>query len=131
MPIKINGTTVIDEANFADKNLSNLSETGLAVITNAASSVGANYMKKINTKAGVRGLIGSSGSYTTPSDGWLILQHSGSNNISITVGVADINFETGDDAFLSFPVCSGTTISRHTSSSTTETVTYIFFPEVS
>lgn len=129
MPVKINGTTVIDEANFADKNLSNLSETGLAVITNAASSAGANYMKKINTKAGSYGSISEGYSFTTPSDGWIILQHTESNAITLSVGSScRIVFKSGDEAITSFPVCSGTVFSKYNG---TGSASYTFFPEVS
>lgn len=129
MPVKINGTTIIDEVNFADKNLSNLSETGLAVITNAASSAGTNYMKKINTKNGSYGSISDSSPFTTTSDGWIILQHTESNAITLSVGSScRIGFKSGDDATISFPVCSGTVFSKHEG---TGSVSYIFFPEVS
>lgn len=129
MPIKINGTTIIDEANFADKNLSNLSETGLAVITSAASSASTNYMKKINTKAGSYGSISESSSFTTTSDGWIILKHDDSNGITLSVGSSGrISFTSGDDAVVSFPVCNGTTFSKYLGSGY---VSYTFFPEVS
>lgn len=130
MPIQINGTTVIDEANFADKNLSNLSEAGLSVIINTASSAGTNYMKKINTKNGSYGSISSdSSTFTTPSDGWIILQHTENNAITLNVGSSGrIIFKEGDKAVISCPVCSGTVFSRHLG---TGSVSYIFFPEVS
>lgn len=129
MPIKINGTTVIDEANFADKDLSNLSQAGLAVITNTASSVGVNYMKKINTKAGSYGSISQNYPFTTPSDGWIILKHNDSNPITLSVGSSNrITFKSSYDAIVSFPVCSGTTFSYYTGAGS---VLYTFFPEVS
>lgn len=40
MPIKVNGTTVIDETLLADINMSNLSETGQNVIKNLVSGLG-------------------------------------------------------------------------------------------
>lgn len=44
MPIKVNGTTVIDETLLADINMSNLSETGQNVIKGLVSGQG--YMKR-------------------------------------------------------------------------------------
>lgn len=127
MPIQINGTTVIDEANFADKNLSNLSETGLAVITNAASSVGANYMKKINTKAGISTALFSSGnlnSYTIPSDGWVVIN---GELRSVSSDKTTLNFYANNGS-TSMPVKAQTIISIVNNSN----VLYVvFFPEVS
>ena len=126
MPVKINGTTVIDEANFADKNLSNLSETGLAVITNAASSVGANYMKKINTKAGISATLstGSLTSYTIPSDGWVTV--SGELR-SVSSDKTTLNFYA-NNCSTSMPVKAQTKISIVGNSNT---LYVAFFPEES
>ena len=128
MPIKLNGTTIFNEENFADKDLSNLSSQGIQVINNLISSAisGMTYMKNINTKAGI--LI-SGASYTTLSNGWLIGNHNGSStsNVSLTIGNQYLLFpSTASSAVVSLPVCANTEIKV----SQTGILNLVFYPEL-
>ena len=115
MPIKINGTMVIDEANFADKNLSNLSEAGLAVITNAASSAigSSNMLGRANFSAAVSFSLQGGQTYTAPSKGyfWIRTVTSGAtatiNDATIAVGTS-----AGESQFINafLPVSQGDVI---------------------
>lgn len=136
MPIKLNGTTIIDETNLANKDLSNLSSAGSNVInsvaTNAANAAiaSANYMKHINTKAGVYWAIsGSSTSFTCPSNGWVVLSSTSSSGNYIgsgnTAGSSVQIMLSGGIA--SFPVIAGTVIWSNNVSSNTQLT---FFPEI-
>lgn len=128
MPIKINGTTIIDENNLADTDLSNLSLSGTSVITSIANSTisSGNYMKHINTKSGTHfTFTAQQKAFTCPSNGWIITTLSngwiGSSNSSSN------SIQLPDNQVLSFPVCSGTVIWV----SSLGTNTFLdFFPEV-
>lgn len=77
MSIKINGITIIDEKDFANKDLSNLSSSGEQVINNYVTMAisGLNYMKTIDTTSGISFTLkyNTTNSYTTPSDGWIYI----------------------------------------------------------
>lgn len=63
MPIKLNGTTIIDETNLANTNLDNLSSTGKSL----AASLG---MPAMDDNNWVPLTLGASGAiYTMPEDG--------------------------------------------------------------
>ena len=130
MSIKLNGTTIFDESNFADKDLSNLSESGTQVINNAVSSAmsGLDYMKHINTKAGSKYV--STGSYaasfTSNSNGWVLLVNLGNQNGTFTIDALSISVP--QYSTLSMPICSGTFVSTPIGVNAYEIV---FFPEIS
>lgn len=110
MPIKINGTTVINETLLADINLSNLSETGQNVIKSLISSEGgmkrpdyANGSMKNITVSGTCSNLGaiSNVSYTSvtiASAGYISTYNllsnqliSGGNSITISDQIIKIN----------------------------------------
>ena len=65
MPIKLNGVTIIDEQDLADKNLSNLTDAGNIVA--AKASMPSNDYDDLT--------LGASGTeYTAPSDGWVYIR---------------------------------------------------------
>lgn len=126
MPIKLNGTTIIDESTLANTDLSNLTSVGQNTISSIASSAitSGNFMKKINTTTCTAVNVAVSGSTTAPFDGWMILCSayvSGFSNNRI-----DINSSSAET--VSMPVKSGTSVHNLSSNAA---ITVLFFPEVS
>lgn len=135
MPIKLNGTTIIDETNLANKDLSNLSSAGSNVIdsvaTNAANAAiaSANYMKHINTKAGTHWIVTTnSSSFTCPSNGWVVLSSTSSsgNYIGASASTSSAVIVLSG-SIASFPVIAGTVIYSTAGVGNTQLT---FFPEI-
>ena len=129
MPIKLNGTTIFNESNFADKDLSNLSESGTQVINNMVSSAisGMTYMKNIDTNNGTAYVSSSGFDFTTPSNGWVVITNSSSNPFSLSVG--EISIKMSGNSCLSMPACIGTRFKSPASS--TADYQAVFYPEIS
>ena len=130
MPIKLNGTTIFNENNFADKNLSNLTTEGSDVISSIANSTMAsgNYMKKINTKAGVQSVSTGSAkaSITTTSDGWILLLNATNSASNFTID--SLNVYVPSSSSISMPVCNNVQIESQMGSNS---FTIVFYPEFS
>lgn len=136
MPIKLNGTTILDESTLANKDLSNISSAGNNVINNIATNAAneaiasANYMKHINTKAGTHWTVSSNNnSFTCPSNGWVVLwSNSSSGNFvgsKASMGSSVSIMVSGGIA--SFPVIAGTVIWSSAGANNTQLT---FFPEI-
>ena len=135
MPIKLNGTTILDESTLANKDLSNISSAGNNVINNIATTAAnqaiasANYMKHINTKAGTHWTATSNNSsFTCPSNGWIVLSSNSSsgNYIGSSASTASAVI-TLDSGIASFPVIAGTVIFSTAGIGNTQLT---FFPEI-
>ena len=89
MPIKVNGTTIINEGNFANTNLSNLSEAGLAVISNAVNSAmgSSNMLGRMNYNSAISISLKNNQTYTAPSKGYLYITgvYSGTDSVSVKI----------------------------------------------
>lgn len=137
MPIKLNGTTIIDETNLANKDLSNLSSAGSSVINNIATTAAnqaiasANMLKQINFNNAVSFVASYSGGvskvytdYTTPSDGYFLITIVGNGYI-----ISNKTYTIGN---VLFPVKASTTIRTVViSPSDPASTTGWFFPQIS
>lgn len=87
MPIKLNGKTIIDETNLANKDLSNISSAGANVIKSYVQQEVSNMMTSPNFSAAIILTVDQQHNGYTPSvDGYLFLQHAiyqGSNTSDI------------------------------------------------
>lgn len=125
MPIKLNGTTIIDESTLANTDLNNLTSAGQNTISSIASSAitSGNFMKKINTTTCTSRTVNSSNSTTAPFDGWMILCTAYvSRSYNNQIYIKDTNTGT-----VSMPVKSGTIIYNDGANA----INVLFFPEVS
>lgn len=130
MPIKLNGTTIIDETNLADTNLSNLTAVGQNVISNIANSAVSSqgYMKHINTTSGTLYQCYRGHPITIPNNGWIICYNPNTSGIVFSMGSVSISI--AGYTSLSFPVLANTYFSHEVQQTTTTGLQIYFYPEV-
>ena len=126
MPIKLNGVTIIDEQDLADKNLSNLTDAGNIVA--AKASMPSNTSETVT--------LGASGtSHTAPSDGWFVFlgQSSASGQygdiFNETTGVRwqGVAVDSGQYAIVSCPVKKGDSVKvNYNTAGSSQTLKFIY-----